>query len=358
MSHQHLITEFERYREPLGQAARRLEGSLCELLSGRGVPVHFVSSRVKSPLSLTRKLARPEKTYRTLWEVTDLVGLRVATSFEDAIETVARLIEATHAVDFTHSTDKLRFTHVDRFGYRSLHYVCADPASGLPEAFRFEIQVRTALQHAWAEVEHDLGYKADAVPERIRRRFSRVASLLEVADEEFVAIREELAAYETKARQAVERPDKPLPIDAVTVRALSRSDGVQTLDQRVAEALKRPLGEHDFFPEYLARLLVRCGLTSTREVEAALSTFGPRVGDAAKRYFDFSARRWGQGADTVKAIEHGYALFFLAHLALAEGPELTLSKVARLTGTYQALDELDEREAHEVASSVLEALRG
>lgn len=40
--------------------------------------MQFVSWRLKSPASLSQKLARPEKTYRQLWDVTDLVALRVA----------------------------------------------------------------------------------------------------------------------------------------------------------------------------------------------------------------------------------------------------------------------------------------
>ena len=52
------------------------------------------------------------------------------------------------------------------------------------------------LDHAWAEIEHDLGYKArDTVPAAARRRLSRLAGLLEMADQEFVAIRRDLDEY-------------------------------------------------------------------------------------------------------------------------------------------------------------------
>jgi ppGpp synthetase/RelA/SpoT-type nucleotidyltranferase len=174
MSHEALFAAYDAHRAALDETARKLEGELRRHLDEARVPVHFVTSRVKERDSLAKKLARPEKTYRALWDVTDLVGLRVATYFEDVVHDAARLIEDRFQVDFRHSADKLRFSDVGRFGYRSLHYVCRLPdAPGLPAEFRFEIQLRTVLQHAWAQVEHDLGSKATAtVPKPSAAAFS------------------------------------------------------------------------------------------------------------------------------------------------------------------------------------------
>jgi ppGpp synthetase/RelA/SpoT-type nucleotidyltranferase len=351
MAQEQILSEFARQQSTLETLAARLDADLRDQLAAAGIPVQFVASRTKRVDSLHRKLARPDKTYAQLWDVTDLVGLRIATWFEDAIEDVARLIERTYAVDFTHSTDKSRWADTARFGYRSVHYVCSLPDGPSPD-FRFEIQVRTALQHAWAEVEHDLGYKADAVPAPIRRRFSRVASLLEVADLEFVEIRRALEAYQRTVGEALGRDDA-LPLDELSVAALAKSDTVAALDTALAGELGVPLGTSLYFPRYLMRLLRLGGLATTADVRHALDAHGPALVRLGKPYLTFARRRWGL---TLDAVERGYSLFFLAHAKVLETPERTLSKVARLTVIYEQLDGLDEKLAHELASALVAAL--
>ncbi len=351
MGTEHLLAEFERHQPTLHPLAETLERELRAHLDAAGLAVQFVAGRVKDAKSLRKKLARPEKTYTQLWDVTDLIGLRISTWFEDAIEDVARLIERRYAVDFTHSTDKLRFTDAGRFGYRSLHYVCMLPGGLLPQ-LRFEIQVRTALQHAWAEVEHDLGYKADAVPEQIRRRFSRVASLLEIADQEFVSIRKELEQYQRSVSEALQRDDS-VPLDGLSVAALAKSPEVEALDRQVAEALGVPLVASVYYPEYLATLLSLAGVKTTSEVRQALARHGAQGARLVAPYLRYAQRQWGL---SLSAVEQGYSLFFVAHAMMLETSERTLSKVARFTVVYRQLDELDERAAHEVASGLVAAL--
>jgi ppGpp synthetase/RelA/SpoT-type nucleotidyltranferase len=210
MLNEQILTDYSAARPALVTLGAQLEAQLQGLVHAHALPAQFVTHRIKSFESLRRKVSRPDRSYRRLWDLTDLVGLRVAAYFEDTLEPLARLIEGHFAVDFNHSTDKQRFTEDGRFGYRSLHYVCALPEGPDPH-FRFEIQLRTVLQHAWAEVEHDLGYQAaNAVPERIKRRFARIASLLEIADQEFVAIKSELRDYQATVQQALARPGEVL----------------------------------------------------------------------------------------------------------------------------------------------------
>lgn len=349
----------------LRHVAQAVTTELTETLAHRGIMVQLIDSRLKEPASLRRKLARPEKTYQQLWDVTDLVGLRITTYFEDTVEDIARLIEQIYPVDFRHSTDKLRLADASTFGYRSLHYVCATPArtAEAPHpTFRFEIQVRTALQHAWAEVEHDIGYKADAVPAQIRRRFSRIASLLEIADQEFVAIRSELKAYQDQVQQQLGTGEvtgaNNVHLNEISLAALVGMPAVVALDQAVAVALQRPCAATDYFPAYLVTLLHCAGLVTSNDLRDALAQYSDEVPSVIEEYFVFSQQMWRFGRDAVPEIERGYGLFFLAHVAILRGPELMLSRVARLAAMYQQLDDLDAKSAHELATGLLHAFGG
>ncbi|MBL8923562.1 MAG: hypothetical protein JNJ54_32205 [Myxococcaceae bacterium] len=347
-----LLQQFAASRPALLEVGQGLHARVEHLLREAGVPVSFVTWRLKEPASLAHKLARPDKSYHALWDVTDLVALRVSVSFEDDIERVARLIERSFQVDFGHSLERVRPA-----GYRSVHYVCAHPG-GPHVDFRFEVQVRTALQHAWAEVEHDLGYKVnDAVPEAIRRRFSRVASLLELADQEFVSIRDDLASSREAARATLARSDGDLPIDLVSLDALVRQPVLEALDQSVARALGQPLVEAVFFPDYLVEVLKLSGLGSTAKVLQALEHHAAEVPAVLPKYLAFARHELDFDATVLSSVERGYGLLFVAHLAVVRGSELGLSKVARLTRLYQQLEfPDDEKKAHRVASAAVKAL--
>ncbi len=348
--------ELERVRVTL---AERLERTLRG--SGSVVKIHEISSRTKEPGSLLYKLSRPERTYRSLWDVTDLVALRVTTYFEDGIAEVARAVERAFVVDLSASRDRLQATHPATFGYRSLHYVISVPEElrgSLPPETRVELQIRTVLQHAWAEVEHDLGYKGpDTVPAQIRRRFSRVASLLEVADEEFVALRKATEDHARAVAEGAARADA-LALDPVAIERLARAEAVSALDAEVGALLERSLRDEVFFPDYLAKMLRLAGLSTTTELERQLVAARPLALALVQPYFAFADAEWSLSWILSRGVPRGYGLFFLAHAALLRSERLSLGRVARLTRFYRELDFPDDEDsALRVASGLYDALR-
>jgi ppGpp synthetase/RelA/SpoT-type nucleotidyltranferase len=350
------LETFEKHSGVLERIRADQTERLRAALQEAGIKTHSLSSRLKTAESLGRKLARPDKTYASLWEVTDLVGLRVTTYFEDIIPDVAHAIENRFNIDFHHTQDRMGYQDYRSFGYRSLHYVCAVQEPELPQTFRFEVQVRTILQHAWAEIEHDLGYKAsDSTPDTIRRRFTRIAGLLELADEEFVSIRQDLRDYEESVMAAA--GDAPFPLDRLTLQRLVESPPLIDLDSAIAELLGKPLSETTFFPEYLLKMLRLAGFRSTRQVYQELQRSRPAVLDLIHPYFEFSREAWRLSARDLEDVPRGYALFFLSHVAILESTILEQNKLAKLAQFYRELDyPNDEISAHSVAAALIEKL--
>jgi putative GTP pyrophosphokinase len=175
-----------------------------------------------------------------------MLGVRIITYFRDEVDAVARVIEHEFTIDEANSVDKRMALDPDRFGYLSLHFVAQLNSNRVAlteyrqyDGIKFEIQIRSILQHAWAEIEHDLGYKSQAaVPRNIRRRFSRLAGLLEMADDEFVGIRRELAAHQADASATIGKGAWNIEIDQDSLFAFTMaSEEVGRIDRFIAKAM-------------------------------------------------------------------------------------------------------------------------
>lgn len=355
------IEIFELHRPALIRTRESLASELQLALEQAGIKFHSVSSRNKASESLRQKLVRPDKTYESLWDVTDLVGLRVTTYFEDSIPDVAKIIENQFSVDFHNTLDRLDHQDFRTFGYRSLHYVCRPNLSDgeLPNDFRFEIQVRTILQHAWAQIEHDMGYKAsDSTPDKIRRRFSRIAGLLELADEEFVSIRRDLRSYEASVKASAQDPNAAFPLDRLSLQFLVQSSQVARVDEQIARLLGRPLSDKVFFPEYLLKMLRLSGFRLSNEVYKALQDSQSKLMAIIPPYFEFTRKAWKLSTQDFETIPRGYSLFFLSHSMILDSTILEQNKVAKLAQFYRELDYPDdEKSAYEVAQKMIETLK-
>ena len=130
-------------------------------------------------------------------------------------------------IDWENSSDKRVLIKEDAFGYLSLHYICSLPfGDKWPDEIcgkKFEIQIRTILQHAWSVIQHDIGYKSDfGVPREIRRQFARLAGLLELADDEFVRARDNMVGYTEDIRKRIITDDA----DDVAINMISLNEYV------------------------------------------------------------------------------------------------------------------------------------
>lgn len=273
-----LLDEYEASKGLYNDFAKSLAGLIENLLSHQKIQTHSVSYRGKDLSSLAGKLRRPEKSYSTLADITDLAGVRVTTYFADDVDLVAKLLSAEFSVDGTASIDKRQFSDPNQFGYRSLHYVLSFNASraGLAEyrnfaSFKCEVQIRSILQHAWAEIEHDLGYKSAAgVPAPLRRRFARIAGLLELADDEFTSIRSALTQYEDEVQERIRKTPSQVDLDLPSFKALyTVSSPLTSLDDAVVQVAKGTLGSTTVpRADELVVRLVSFGIQTVNQLES------------------------------------------------------------------------------------------
>ena len=164
------------------------------LLDDAGINYLSVTARTQTVASFAAKADRTVDGQRLytdpLYEMTDQIGLRVITYLRDDVTAVANLL--AEEMQILDDRDMGQETAREgRWGYASRHLLVAVEGEQQPAS----IQVRTVLQHAWAEFEHDIRYKG-SIPEEdapdLDRRFTLAAGLLELADREFSAIRERL----------------------------------------------------------------------------------------------------------------------------------------------------------------------
>ena len=193
----------QQYREQvlaLEQLSKIVYDQLRQVLHEQSVELSAIEYRVKTEHSLAGKLERKGDKYASLEDITDLVGLRIITFYTDDVDKVAAIVQQLYDVDWTNSIDKRKAHELTSFGYNSLHYICRLKGGSAP----FEIQMRTALQHVWSAIEHDIGYKgAVKLPPEYRRQFSRLAGMLELADDEFSRLRTTMTDYRRQVQTLV-----------------------------------------------------------------------------------------------------------------------------------------------------------
>lgn len=225
----------EEYRSALPTLERLKDEvlkTLREALDKNGLIVTTVEGRVKTEESLAGKLALKGGKYASLSDVTDLVGARIVTFYTDDVDRIAAMAEQLFDIDWENSVDKRTLHQLDSFGYNSLHYICRVPGYD----FRFELQLRTTLQHAWAAINHDTGYKSGIeIPREYVRRINRLAGLLELADDEFSRIRTDINDYRRRVQQLVQNGKlDDVQLDGDTFRSYLQARPFDSLNKRIA----------------------------------------------------------------------------------------------------------------------------
>jgi putative GTP pyrophosphokinase len=275
---------FEHLRE---EAHRELNSALA----AERIKLHSFSSRVKTESSFLEKVDR--KAYADPWnDVKDLVGLRAVSLF---LSDIARM-EATARSCFTVTggSETIEGTDPASFGYMSVHLEAKLPAEWVGPRYDpikdyvFEIQLRTILMDAWANISHHLDYKGEtSIPEDLKRDFHALSGLFYVADQHFELFFSRAHKSRVEAASVVkERSEGSIvPINLDTVLSF--------LHERFPDRKHSEAAEISLFVEELSA----AGYTTISALEQALDKselgFGEEERARGEAYTDVGAARVG-----------------------------------------------------------------
>lgn len=216
------VREYALNHPTLVAAGEQFLALVTSILDDAGINYLSVTGRTKTVASFAEKARRTRDGVPLyadpLREITDTIGIRVITYVHSDVTAVAELLHDQVVV--LDDRDMGRETAQEgRFGYASRHlHIGLDAAREGHAGYELlrgrsaQVQVRTVLQHAWAEFEHDIRYKGTMPDEHARdfdRRFTLAAGLLELADQEFSTIRDTLRGTASSSAEPGLEDDDP-----------------------------------------------------------------------------------------------------------------------------------------------------
>lgn len=251
-----------------------VDKAIHDAVKEQGIYVNAIETRIKTLDSLAGKLERKGGKYESLNDLTDILGARVITFYTDEVDKIAVLADKVFSVDWQNSVDKRKAYDLHSFGYTSLHYICRiperlyhDPEHPEINQYRFELQMRTALQHVWATMDHDTGYKSGVeIPHEYMRNMSRLAGMLELVDEQFSAIRTGINDYRRKVQSLVSDGHfEQVALDGDTFRSYLKLNPFDKLVKKIAKLNQAEIHESSMMP-YLSAM-VALGFKTLADVD-------------------------------------------------------------------------------------------
>lgn len=226
--------------------------------------------RVKDSGSFREKITRRGKNYdEPLVQITDQVGVRIVVLLAKHTVLVNQSINGMPEWDVTRARDvqKEREKNPHYFDYVSDHWVvhlksphaCGDIT--ITPDIPCEIQVRTLLQHAYAELAHSTVYKPNltAKPD-VLRAIAKGAALVETTDGVFSEVAQKIETHTEALVQQLGRAEDwfrknvgdPIENPADESRAMRILDAYAALFQKADwEAIERELSSRAWLPDWL-----------------------------------------------------------------------------------------------------------
>lgn len=324
-----ILKEYDLQKETYNSLGSVVANLLPGLWEKKGIKCLPIVPRLKLRKSLAEKIDRKaneskteNRNYTCLGDITDVMGVRIITYLDRDVMRISELVQDAFEIDRLNSVDKYNYQNRE-FGYRSMHFIVSIKKNGLGghlyEQFaglKIEIQIRTVLQHAWAEIEHDLGYKSKkSIPAKHKRDFSRISALLELGDREFDRLRKDLAKYERGLPKEIKEENTEILIDQASLKALvnnnERFKHVQNILRTKYNAVFINSERYDELIDRLEFL----GIDSVSNILESLRQKGEHFERFVYYFFD---RR---GKSNYRLVNTAPLFYYLHFLASAKGRE-------------------------------------
>lgn len=307
----------QRYRNEFSNyeaKAKELERFVGEILQGSNLEIHKVEARPKHPESAHLKLLRKQYT-RPEVQLTDKIGVRIITYYSEDVDRVVDLLKPRLEIDEKKSVDKRRELGLRAFGYSSVHLIARLKHRDAKKSLHghlgrlwFEVQVRSILEHAWAEVEHEIVFKSGIkYPDAVVRRFAAIAGTLEVLGNLFGTLRRERTTMIDDCRKRYANGlDGAVGLDSVRLLGFLESTYPRNLSWREAEKNGRP------FPPRIAATCVEALKSCRLSTAASLTAF------FRSRFYRRAVKTFA-AAELMKSVEVSHLALVVIAVALRSG---------------------------------------
>ena len=220
-----------------------IQAELARQLGSDGALQKFLQlppkPRVKETDSFLEKALVRKQKADPLSEITDQVGVRFVVLLLEDICRVGKVVEGgpwNWRKDRDHESERL--ANPDYFAYQSDHFVVqtkdtiTHQGAAIPAGLSCEVQIRTILQHAYAEMAHSSDYKpsirlSDEDAKRVKRSLAKGSALIETTDDVFKEIKNRLHEFNAssdalliKSRELYQSITGEAPPQATTLGAL------------------------------------------------------------------------------------------------------------------------------------------
>ncbi|MFD8064011.1 GTP pyrophosphokinase family protein [Streptomyces cyaneofuscatus] len=264
LSTEELEVQYRLRRPKYESLCEELQFSLTQRMNEAGIKWHSITTRPKELDSFLEKVER--KDYMDPFvETEDLIGARIVCLFMPDLDRTGEVI--SRMFEILNKEDKINGGDVSAFGYMSHHYICklSDRYSGerydAIKGLKFEIQVRTILMDAWANMSHYLSYKnEESVPKDLVKDFHALSALLYVGDRQFEAL------HKASSRSAAVAEEKVLRSAEIREREVN-ADTIHALLEKVFPG-RRP-GTAEAVSDFTSEL-VEVGYTDLAAIEQIL----------------------------------------------------------------------------------------